>query len=93
MTEEDYAKLMARVKKSGMTQAEFLRTAILHKNIVSSDGINLLVPELKRIGVNVNQIARCMNQNIYVSDSSIKLVSEELNKIWQQLRLFVQKQA
>lgn len=92
MTEEDYIKLMARVKKSGMKQADFLRKAILNKNIVSINGVEMLIPELKRIGNNVNQIARYMNQVFYVHEDAFKLVAGELRNIWQQLRSFAQGQ-
>jgi F0F1-type ATP synthase beta subunit len=92
MTEEDYIKLMARVKKSGMKQADFLRKAILNKNIVSINGVEMLIPELKRIGNNVNQIARYMNQGFYVHEDAFKLVAGELRNIWQQLRSFAQGQ-
>ena len=86
MTESDYDKMKKRVAQSGKNQAEFLRHAILNKQIVSTDGIKAIIPELKRIGNNLNQIAKVANEHRYISIAEIKNIEKELSEVWQSLR-------
>lgn len=75
-----------RVEKSGKKQAEFLREAILKKTIVSTEGIKALTPELKRIGNNINQIARSCNEGQQATYAEVKQIEKELREVWQLLR-------
>lgn len=90
MTEEDYELLKRQVEKSGMKQAEFLRQAILKKKIVSTDGMRALLPEMKRIGNNLNQIARSCNEGNQATYAEVKRQGEEMNKVWRLLRQLAQ---
>ena len=58
VNEEEYQKLQERVQESGKNQQEYILSCVLDKKIVNTDGIKELIPELKRIGNNLNQIAR-----------------------------------
>lgn len=78
LSEKDFLVLKEKVLLSGMSQAEFLRQAILKKKIVSTEGMRSIVPELKRIGNNINQIARKCNEGYQPSYTEIKKISVEL---------------
>ena len=92
MTEDDYNLLKARVKKSGLKQAVFLRKAILQKRIISTEGVKLLMPEIRRIGNNINQIARRCNEGNQATFAEVERQGEELNNIWQLLRQLIRGQ-
>ena len=73
LTEEEYADFIGRLAPYGMSQSEFLRQAVRRATIrpvvqVSSvneellAAIGKLTAEYGRIGGNLNQIARCLNE-------------------------------
>ena len=51
-----------RISESGKNQQEYILSCVLEKQIVNTDGIKELIPELKRIGNNLNQIAKRCNE-------------------------------
>ena len=64
------------------------------KQIVNTDGIKELIPELKRIGNNLNQIAkRCNEGGVLPSEAEVREQGEELKQVWQLLRRYLQRQA
>jgi hypothetical protein len=93
MTDEEFNTLKEKVDKSGMKQQEYLIKAITGKTITNTDGLKELTPELKRIGVNLNQIAKTCNQGNQASYDEIQRIGEELNEVWQSLRRLAQKPA
>ena len=73
MTKEEYADFTERLKNYDMSQAEFIRQAIARatiRPIVTVSPVNdellsavgKLTAEYGKIGGNLNQIARCLNE-------------------------------
>ena len=62
VSEEEYQQLQEKISKSGKNQQEYILSCVLEKQIVNTDGIKELIPELKRIGNNLNQIAKRCNE-------------------------------
>ena len=94
VNEEEYQKLQERVQESGKNQQEYILSCVLDKKIVNTDGIKELIPELKRIGNNLNQIAkRCNEGGVLLSESEVREQGEELKQVWQLLRRYLQRQA
>ena len=73
LTDEEYADFTARLAPYGMSQSEFLRQAIrrttirpvLHVSSVNDEllsAVGKLTAEYGRIGGNLNQIARTLNE-------------------------------
>ena len=58
VSEEEYRQLQEKILESGKNQQEYILSCVLEKQIVNTDGIKELIPELKRIGNNLNQIAK-----------------------------------
>ena len=84
VSEEEYQQLQEKISESGKNQQE----------IVNTDGIKELIPELKRIGNNLNQIAkRCNEGGMLPSEAEVRKHGEELNKVWQSLRRYLQRRA
>lgn len=90
MREEEFEKVKKQVEKSGMKQQDYLIKAITGKPITNTDGLKEFTPELKRIGVNLNQIAKTCNQGNQVSYDEIHRIGEELNEVWRLLRQLAQ---
>ena len=94
VNEEEYQKLQERVQESGKNQQEYILSCVLDKKIVNTDGIKELIPELKRIGTNLNQIAkRCNEGGVLPSEAEVREQGEELKQVWQLLRRYLQRQA
>ena len=73
MTEEEYAEFVERLSACNMSQAEFIRQAItgaairpiIHVSAVNDEllsAVGKLTAEYGRIGGNLNQIARYLNE-------------------------------
>ena len=62
VSEEEYQQLQEKISESGKNQQEYILSCVLEKQIVNTDGIKELIPELKRIGNNLNQIAKRCNE-------------------------------
>ena len=89
VNEEEYQKL----QESGKNQQEYILSCVLDKKIVNTDGIKELIPELKRLGNNLNQIAkRCNEGGVLPSEAEVREQGEELKQVWQLLRWYLQRQ-
>lgn len=94
VSEEEYQQLQDNISESGKNQQEYILSCVLGKRIVNTDGIKGLLPELKRIGNNLNQIARrCNEGGMLPSEEEVRKHGEELNLVWQLLKQYLQKQA
>ena len=91
LTMDEYFALENLVKASGMSQQEYLRNAILENEIVNYDGIKEIIPELKRVGNNLNQIAKALNSGGRYHTGIVES-QKELAEVWQLLRQYLQKQ-
>lgn len=93
LSEEELAQIKEKVEQSGMSQQEYILSCVLNKPITNTDGIKELIPELKRVGNNLNQIAHALNGGRYYQYNLITDNQKELDKVWQSLKQFLQKQA
>lgn len=93
ISEAEAEQLRKKVEQSGMSQQEYILSCALNKRVTNTDGIKALVPELKRVGNNLNQIARALNGGGYYQYNLITDNQKELDNIWQLLRQYLQKQA
>ena len=93
VSEEELAQIKEKVEQSGKSQQQYIIEALTQSNIVNLDGLKELYPEIKRIGNNLNQIAKALNGSTYYSYSLITQNQKELEKIWQSLKQYLQKQA
>ena len=93
LSEEEFAQIKEKVEQSGKNQQQYVIDALTKATVTNTDGIKELIPELKRVGNNINQIARSLNEGdicpmVYVNKSL-----NDLEEIWQLLRQYLQKQA
>ena len=94
LTEDELYEIDNRSKKLRMSRSKFLLQAALHQKIIvlDSTSIKQLTSELRKIGININQIAILCNMGklecVHIEDtkSEIKNVWEELNKLRQDVK-------
>lgn len=92
VNEKEWELLQQKISESGNNQQEYILSCVMDKQIINTDGIKELILELKRIGNNLNQIAkRCNEGGILPSEMEVRKHGEELNKVWQLLRQYLQK--
>ena len=63
VSEEELEQIKKKVKESGKNQQQYIIEALTQKQIINTDGIKEIYPELKRQGNNLNQIAKKLTEN------------------------------
>ena len=82
LNEEEVKVMQKNIKKSKLSQSEYIRKSILQKNIIVVDEIKDLMVELKRVGNNLNQITRMMNSGEIKDSKELTEVKNNLENIW-----------
>ena len=89
LTEDELYKIDSKAQKLRMSRSKFLLQSALHQKIITLDNTAMkqLISELRKIGININQIAILCNMGklecVHIEDtkSEITKVWEELNKL------------
>ncbi len=89
LTEDELYEIDNRSKKLRMSRSKFLLQAALHQKIIvlDSTSIKQLTSELRKIGININQIAILCNMGklecVHIEDTKYEITKdwEELNKL------------
>jgi hypothetical protein len=89
LSEQELEQVKTQVRKSGMSQQDYLIRAITNREIINTEGMRAVVPELKRIGNNVNQIARSCNEGNQATFEEVSEIERGLDEVWRSLRLFL----
>ncbi len=92
VNEKELEEIKNKVKKSNLTQNEYLIRSALNKEIVVVNGLKDITTELKRVGNNLNQITKSIHQGKVNCDPELNSINEEMKKIWQSLKQLTQKQ-
>lgn len=92
LTDEENEKLCKLIEKSKLKKSDYIRKCMLGKNITVVDGLKEFTTELKRVGINLNQIARAVNyrQSLDIREE-IKTIHEEVRVLWQSLSEYLRK--
>lgn len=85
LTEDEYNTVKDKVTESGISQQKFLLQTALQKEIIHIKEYQDLIFQIKKIGININQIARRCNETGFISNSDISEVKGGLEDIWQLL--------
>ena len=92
VSEEEWTLLQQKISESGKTQQDFILSCVLGKEIMNTDGIKEIVPELKRQGANLNQLVRKLNERGFIDyKKELPETLGEVRAVWQLLRRFLQK--
>lgn len=79
--EKEVEQIKKKVKKSKLTQSEYLLRSALDKKIIVIDGLKEILIELSREGNNLNQIARALNQGEFHQEQ-LKETQKKLMELW-----------
>lgn len=90
VSDKELDRIKSKVAASKLNQSDFLRKSALDKDIIVIDGIRELVLELKRIGVNLNQLTKLANQRIVTNcNDELQEIHRELKEAWHSLRQLI----
>ncbi len=90
LSNEEHRSFKDKVAASGKTQQEYLRRTALNKNIINMSALKEIIPEMKRQGNNLNQIAKRLNARRYVDyDGMLAETLKEVQDTWQLLRQYL----
>lgn len=89
LSEKELIKFRSKLSSSGLNQQNYIVKAILEATIVETSAIKELLPQLKRIGNNLNQLTKFLNGMQIYDCNAILDNQKELNKIWQSLKQFL----
>ena len=84
VTPEEKEIITHKALSSYRLVSQYLRDCALEKQITVINGADNVADELRRIGNNVNQIARAVNAG-FITEANLTGTREELKAIWQSL--------
>ena len=90
VTPEQREIIEEKAYSSYRTPSMYLRDCALDKKIVVVKGVDEVANELRKIGNNLNQIAREVNSG-YLYEVNLTATREELKRIWQLLNSLTQE--
>ena len=89
LSESELQKIKRQVAKSGLSQQDYARLTLLTGSVTNTDGVKQVIPELKRIGNNINQITRRCNSGYPPDSGDLTYIRKELDLLWQLLKLYL----
>lgn len=82
LSDEEYQSFIRQVENSNLTQTDFFIRCVTKKKIIVIDGLKETLTELKRIGVNINQLSKNLNTGIFQNaDKELKEIKQEFAKL------------
>lgn len=92
MSDKEFLEAKKKIDRSKLNQNQYLLECVLDKEIIVLDGLGDLVYNLKKIGVNLNQIAKMLNSfRVINCQDELQQTQKELKKVWQTLNVLAQK--
>ena len=88
LSSDELQTLKSKVHSSGLTQQQYITAVLNNKTITNTDGLRELIPEIKHIGNNINQIAKRLNSDSVIYDNDIEFINKGLVSIWALLKQF-----
>ena len=81
MLQKEKEELREKAKQSNMNMSEYIIALSENKKIIVAQGLPQLSLELKRIGVNINQIAMVANTQRFVNEYQLEKILKEMQNI------------
>ena len=72
VSEEEWELLQQKISESGMNQQQYILSCVLGKEIVNTDGIKEIVPELKRVQTSTKSPKDLMNAAILITKKNCR---------------------
>ena len=74
------SEISSRLPLKGKQLAKAIRSAVIHAKIVDKDTLRYTAYHLSRLGANLNQLNRCLNQGTTIDDFEIAWLTKEIAK-------------
>ncbi|MEM1486396.1 plasmid mobilization relaxosome protein MobC (plasmid) [Oscillospiraceae bacterium PP1C4] len=86
--------ILERINFMKLSQSDYLRQMALNGVVVNVDytEVKRMTQEINRVGVNINQIAKRINETNEVYAADVEALKESLEKIWQLQRYILSSQ-
>ena len=91
VNEKEYNVIKTKIEKSKLNTSKYLLRTAMDKDIIVIDGLEEIIIQLRKIGNNINQLAKLSNQGRLIN-VNLEDVKEEMKNIWQLLNLLIQSQ-
>ena len=91
VNEKEYNVIKTKIEKSKLNTSKYLLRTAMDKDIIGIDGLEEIIIQLRKIGNNINQLAKLSNQGRLIN-VNLEDVKEEMKNIWQLLNLLIQSQ-
>ena len=91
MDKKEYEKYLKLVKKSKLSQQNYNLRCMLNKDIYVIDGVQELAMQIRKVGVNINQVVHLANQNNIMYESDLTRINLKMDEIWLLLLKFVKQ--
>ncbi len=88
MDDEELKLILHKVKASELNKSQYLRKMAIDGFIIKQDleSIRTLTQEINKIGININQIAKHINETGIAYNEDIRDVKGMMERIWQLLK-------
>lgn len=81
LTPSEKEKLTEKAAEARMSVSDYVAELIDKKKVINVKTIFSLIYEIRKIGVNINQIAYIGNSQRYVPDELLKQVHQDMNEV------------
>lgn len=85
VTDEEYNFIKERSKKANLTMTDFIMKSVCNKKIVVISSYREVFDEIRKIGININQIAKNWNMGL-CEKRDIDDIQKFMVEIWRLLR-------
>ncbi len=83
LTDEEYSELKEKAARAGLTIKEFVRTAVMGKEIREAPGADVpeLIREVRRVGIGIGQLLRTAGGGGTTEASDLRKTLEEIRAV------------
>ena len=86
LDDNEFLSLKNKISQTNFTCSAYIRKCILEKNFMVIPGVRELIIEIKRIGNNLNQITRSVNEgSLTILGDNLKNIKDDLGPVWENL--------
>lgn len=89
LSEKELIKFRAKLSSSGLNQQNYIVKAILQTPIIETAAIKEIIPHLKRVGNNLNQLVKIFHIRKFNDNKLVMMNQKELSEIWLLLKQFL----
>lgn len=86
LNDNEYEIFKTRLNETSLSQRKYIFNLIVNTPIFCIHELDIVEEQIRKIGVNINQIAKKVNTNSQATENELIAVKKEQIKIWQLLK-------